>query len=190
VPSCCDVAAFVSFTSARGQDASPLKVMISGGFRAAYQQLVPEFERKTGHTIETAYGGSMGNAPNPVLAHFRCKANRHTPFANRRMKFYPRTITETQRARLKRNSLAATRPGVRKDRLSRDVIIIIIVHPFASRDLLFATNQGAVAPIANAASPNQTRHMTWATIRFRVRPTRAALELSEARSQHARTSDA
>jgi hypothetical protein len=52
------------------------------------------------------------------------QANRRTPFANRRMKFYPRTITETLRARLKRNSLAATRPGVRKDRLSRDVIII------------------------------------------------------------------
>jgi hypothetical protein len=63
------------------------------------------------------------------------------------MKFYPRTITETPRARLKRTSLAATRPGVRKDRLSRDVIIIIIVHPFASRDLVFATNQGAVASI-------------------------------------------
>jgi hypothetical protein len=77
------------------------------------------------------------------------------------MKFYPRTITETQRARLKRNSLAATRPGVRKDRLSRDVIIIIIVHPFASRDLVFATNQGAVAPTRERSlPPNQTRHMT------------------------------
>jgi hypothetical protein len=40
------------------------------------------------------------------------QANRRTPFANRRMKFYPRTITETQRARWKRNSLAATSPGV------------------------------------------------------------------------------
>jgi molybdate transport system substrate-binding protein len=38
--------------------------MISGGFRAAYEDLVAEFERKTGHTIMTAYGGSMGNAPN------------------------------------------------------------------------------------------------------------------------------
>ena len=69
------------------------------------------------------------------------------------MKFYPRTITETQRARLKRNSLAATRPGVRKDRLSRDVIIIIIVPPFGSRDLVFATNQGAVAPIRERSLP-------------------------------------
>jgi hypothetical protein len=78
------------------------------------------------------------------------------------MKFYARTITETQRARLKRNSLAATRPGVRKDRLTRDVIIIIvIVPPFASRDLVFATNQGAVGPIRERSlPPNQTRHMT------------------------------
>jgi hypothetical protein len=34
-----------------------------------------------------------------VLAHIRCQANRHKPFANRRMKFYARAITETQRAR-------------------------------------------------------------------------------------------
>jgi len=69
------------------------------------------------------------------------------------MKFYPRTITETLRARLKRNSLAAIRPGVRKDRLSGDVIIIIIVPPFASRDLVFATNQGEVAPVRERSLP-------------------------------------
>jgi molybdate transport system substrate-binding protein len=60
------VAAFVSFTSASGQNSPSLKVMISGGFRAAYEELVPEFERKTGHTIVTAYGGSMGNARNAI----------------------------------------------------------------------------------------------------------------------------
>jgi molybdate transport system substrate-binding protein len=60
------VAAFVSFASARGQDTPSLKVMISGGFRAAYQELVPEFERKTEYAIVTAYGGSMGNAPNAI----------------------------------------------------------------------------------------------------------------------------
>jgi len=79
------------------------------------------------------------------------------------MKFYPRTITETQRARSKGNSLAATLPGVRKDGLSRDVIIIIIiiVPPFASRDLVFATNQGAVVPIRERSLPLIKRcHMT------------------------------
>jgi molybdate transport system substrate-binding protein len=40
--------------------------MISGGFRAAYQELVPEFERKTGYAIVTAYGASIGNAPNAI----------------------------------------------------------------------------------------------------------------------------
>jgi molybdate transport system substrate-binding protein len=60
------VAGLVSFTPARGQNAPSLKVMISGGFRAAYEELVPEFERKTGHTIVTAYGASMGNAPNAI----------------------------------------------------------------------------------------------------------------------------
>jgi molybdate transport system substrate-binding protein len=59
-------AAFVSFTSASGQNAPSLKVMISGGFRAAYEELVPKFELKTGLTIVTAYGGSMGNAPNAI----------------------------------------------------------------------------------------------------------------------------
>jgi molybdate transport system substrate-binding protein len=40
--------------------------MISPGFRAAYEELVQEFERKTGHTIVTAYGASMGDTPNAI----------------------------------------------------------------------------------------------------------------------------
>jgi ABC-type molybdate transport system substrate-binding protein len=60
------VAALVSFVPAGGQNAPSVKVMISGGFRAAYEDLVPEFERKTGLSIVTAYGGSMGNAPNAI----------------------------------------------------------------------------------------------------------------------------
>jgi molybdate transport system substrate-binding protein len=60
------VVAVASIASAIGQNAPTLKIMISGGFRAAYQELVPEFERKTGLTIVTAYGGSMGNAPNAI----------------------------------------------------------------------------------------------------------------------------
>src|SRR3984893_16292803 len=59
-------AAVVSFTSASGQNAPSLRVMISSGFRAAYEELVPEFERKTGHTIVTVYGGSIGNAPSTI----------------------------------------------------------------------------------------------------------------------------
>jgi molybdate transport system substrate-binding protein len=60
------VAAFLSCATASGQNAPSLKVMISPGFRTAYEELVPEFERKTGHTIVTAYGASMGNAPDAI----------------------------------------------------------------------------------------------------------------------------
>src|ERR1700722_9159134 len=60
------VAALLSFASAIGQNVPSLKVMISPGFRAAYEEIVPEFERKTGHTIVTVYGASMGDAPDAI----------------------------------------------------------------------------------------------------------------------------
>ena len=56
------VAALLSFATASGQNAPSMKVMISPGFRGAFEELVPEFQRKTGRTIETVYGASMGNA--------------------------------------------------------------------------------------------------------------------------------
>jgi molybdate transport system substrate-binding protein len=46
--------------------AQEVRVMISGGFTAAYLQLVPEFERTTGTTIVTSFGASMGNAPDSI----------------------------------------------------------------------------------------------------------------------------
>src|SRR5882672_2253555 len=58
--------ALLSFASASGQNAPSLKVMISSGFRAAYEGLVPELERQIGHTFVTVYGGSMGNAPSTI----------------------------------------------------------------------------------------------------------------------------
>ena len=48
---------------ARGAE---IRVMISGGFSAAYLELVPEFERATGHTVMTTRGISMGNAPDSI----------------------------------------------------------------------------------------------------------------------------
>jgi molybdate transport system substrate-binding protein len=59
------VFAFVSCFAAP-LDAAEIKVMISGGFSAAYKQLVPEFEKMTGHKIETAYGPSMGDTPQAI----------------------------------------------------------------------------------------------------------------------------
>ncbi len=60
------IAALLSFATARGQNSPSLKVMISPGLKAAYQELVPQFERKTGHTIETVYGPSMGSASEAI----------------------------------------------------------------------------------------------------------------------------
>jgi len=46
--------------------AAEIRVMISGGLSAAYNALVPEFERTTGHKVITAYGPSMGTTQNAV----------------------------------------------------------------------------------------------------------------------------
>jgi len=48
--------------------AAELKVMNSGGFAAAYLDLIPEFERVTGNTVTTAWGPSMGTAPDAIPA--------------------------------------------------------------------------------------------------------------------------
>jgi molybdate transport system substrate-binding protein len=59
---------FLAFLSccAGPAGAAEIKVMISGGFSAAYKQLVPQFETMTGHKVETAYGPSMGDTPQAI----------------------------------------------------------------------------------------------------------------------------
>ena len=46
--------------------AAEVHVMISGGLSAAYNALVPEFERTTGNKVITAYGPSMGTTVNAI----------------------------------------------------------------------------------------------------------------------------
>ncbi|QQX82957.1 substrate-binding domain-containing protein [Cupriavidus necator] len=46
--------------------ADDIRVITSGGFTAAYQQLVPLYEAATQDRIITAYGASMGNAPDSI----------------------------------------------------------------------------------------------------------------------------
>jgi molybdate transport system substrate-binding protein len=41
-----------------------VKVLISGGFSAPYQELLPEFEKNTGITVTTARGASGDSGPN------------------------------------------------------------------------------------------------------------------------------
>jgi len=58
------VASILFFAAtARGAE---IKVMTSGAFTAAYLELTPEFERTTRNKIVTAYGASMGGAPDSI----------------------------------------------------------------------------------------------------------------------------
>ena len=47
-------------------DAGEIHVMTSGGFTAAYNELRPAFEARTGYRVQTAYGASMGNASDSI----------------------------------------------------------------------------------------------------------------------------
>jgi molybdate transport system substrate-binding protein len=53
--------------------ASPaqVRVLMSGGFSAAYQELLPQFENTTGITVTTARGGSQGDGRNTIGAQLR-----------------------------------------------------------------------------------------------------------------------
>lgn len=48
-----------------------VKVIISGGFSAAYREVLPEFERTTGITVTTASGASQGTGPDTIGALLR-----------------------------------------------------------------------------------------------------------------------
>jgi len=58
------LAAVLLFTI--GAFAQELRVMTSGAFTAAYDQVVPQFERATGNKVITSYGASLGNAPDSI----------------------------------------------------------------------------------------------------------------------------
>lgn len=60
------LAAGISILSTFDAGAAEIKVMISGGFSAAYKELVPIFEKNTGNTVSTAYGPSMGETPQAI----------------------------------------------------------------------------------------------------------------------------
>src|SRR5205807_2848870 len=57
---------FAVFCIASSCQAAEVRVMISGGLTAAYQALVPEFEKATGNKVLTAYGPSMGTTTNAI----------------------------------------------------------------------------------------------------------------------------
>ena len=46
-------------------------VLISNGFSAAYQELLPEFEKSTGITVTTLHSASQGDGPTTIGAQLR-----------------------------------------------------------------------------------------------------------------------
>jgi molybdate transport system substrate-binding protein len=60
-------AALVSPAAASAQ----VKAIVSGGFSAAYREVLPEFEKTSGVTVTTTSGGSFGNDPNTIGAQLR-----------------------------------------------------------------------------------------------------------------------
>jgi molybdate transport system substrate-binding protein len=53
------------------KDRAQIRVLLSGGFSAAYQELLPQFEKSTGITVTTARGRSEGDGPNTIGAELR-----------------------------------------------------------------------------------------------------------------------
>ena len=60
---CLLLAAFVGPGLVSGAE---IKVLISGGFTAAYNELIPQFERNTGNKVASEAGQSIGTAPNSI----------------------------------------------------------------------------------------------------------------------------
>lgn len=53
---------------AAGAAQAQVKVLMSGGFSSAYQQVLPEFEKSTGITVLTGSGASQGTGPLTIAA--------------------------------------------------------------------------------------------------------------------------
>lgn len=54
-----------------GTSMAQVKVITSGGFAAAFREIVPDLERTAGITVTTTSGASQGNGPNTIGAQLR-----------------------------------------------------------------------------------------------------------------------
>src|SRR5712671_198035 len=57
---------FASLLAASVAAADEIRVVTSGAFTQAYLELVPQFERASGHKVVTAFGASIGPAPSAI----------------------------------------------------------------------------------------------------------------------------
>jgi molybdate transport system substrate-binding protein len=65
------VVAFAAVLTLPALSFAQVKVLISGGFSAAYQEVLPEFERSTGISVSTASGASQGDGADTIGAQLR-----------------------------------------------------------------------------------------------------------------------
>ena len=57
---------FIIFSFFATNSSAQLKVIISGGLAAAYQEILPEFVSSTGIEVETGRGASVGDSPSTI----------------------------------------------------------------------------------------------------------------------------
>ena len=50
--------------------AAEIRVVTSGAFTEAYKKLIPLYEQASGHTVVSAFGASIGNAPDSIPSRF------------------------------------------------------------------------------------------------------------------------
>jgi molybdate transport system substrate-binding protein len=62
--------AMVALLISSSVSAADLRVIISAGFYGVYEELVPAFERSSGHRLITTRGPSMGDSPEAIPARF------------------------------------------------------------------------------------------------------------------------
>src|SRR5499427_7973927 len=63
---CCRLAALAMLSIGGAALAADVHVMISAGFYQAYSELVPGFERSSGHRVITTRGPSLGDSPEAI----------------------------------------------------------------------------------------------------------------------------
>lgn len=61
----------ITMLALRTASPAQVRVLMSGGFSAAYQELLPQFQNTTGITVTTARGASQGDGPNTIGAQLR-----------------------------------------------------------------------------------------------------------------------
>lgn len=64
-------AAAITMLAAGGANAAEINVMSSGGFYAAMKDLIPAFERTSGHKVILISGSSMGSSPTAIPARLK-----------------------------------------------------------------------------------------------------------------------